>query len=136
MTQVLGDFVLSDDKSLIQINRVHEMLLTTYWARNRSIEVMQKSIDNSLCFGIYKEELQIGFARCITDYAVLYYLADVVIDEAYRGQGLGKALMKFISEHEQVSDLIGFLNTKDAHGLYEQFGYKTSEGEAMARRHP
>lgn len=133
MTIKYGEFCISDDKNLIQIDKVHELLAKTYWASNRSKVVIQKSIENSLCFGIYKDNVQIGFARCVTDYAFMYWLGDVIIDEKYRGQGLGKALMKCIKEHEYLVSLVGFLNTKDAHGLYEQFGFQNDQGTAMRK---
>ena len=127
------DFLISDDKSLIQTDRVCELLNKTYWAQTRSRETIVLSIENSFCFGVYKENVLIGFARCITDFAVMYYLADVVIDDDYRGQGLGKVLLKFITEHEKFSSLLGVLETRDAHGLYEQFGFQTSKGFAMRK---
>ena len=121
-------YLISDDKSLIQTGRVFELLSNTYWAKDRTKEAVQKSIDNSLCFGVYLDNLQIGFARCITDYATIYYLCDVVIAEKHRGQGLGKALTKFITEHKSLAALMGVLGTKDAHGLYEQFGFMRDQG--------
>jgi len=126
-------YLISDDKNLIQTDRVYDLLSKTYWAEKRSKETILKSIENSVCFGIYKDNIQIGFARCITDFAVIYYLADVVIDDKYRGQGLGKALIKYITEHEKFSSLVGILETRDAHGLYEQFGFQTSKGFAMRK---
>jgi len=126
-------FLLSDDKNLLQTDRVYELLHKTYWAKTRAKDVVEKSIENSLCFGVYEDGLQIGFARAVTDHAVLFYLCDVVIDENYRGQGLGKALMKFVSEHAELSDLSGWLATKDAHGLYEKFGYRKDPGHTMLR---
>jgi len=124
----MENYLFSDDKSLIQIERVFEMLSTTSFAKNRSKDIIQKSVENSLCFGIYCDGMQIGFARCVTDYAVIYYLCDVVVDEKHRGQGLGKALIKFITEHDSLTPLMGVLGTKDAHGLYEQFGFKRDQG--------
>jgi GNAT superfamily N-acetyltransferase len=128
-----GDYLISDDKLLIQSERVYELLSKTYWANNRLKKIVEKSIKNSFCFGLYKNSLLIGFARCVTDFSTLYYLADVVIDENYRGQGLGKLLTKFIAEHEVFSPLLGILETKDAHGLYEKFGFQTSKGFAMRK---
>ena len=129
-------FVISDEKNMIQIDRVFEMLRKTYWAQNRARETMEKTIENSFCFGIYKEGRQVGFARCVTDYCTVYYLADVVVDEEHRGQGLGKALVKFLTEHEVFAPLGGLLNTRDAHGLYEQFGFERDAESAMRRRRP
>ena len=133
MNVSVNDYLISDDKNLMNLDRVHVMLSNTYWAKNRSKEAIQKSIENSLCFGVYKDNLQIGFARCVTDYSVLYYLCDVTIEEKYRGQGLGKALMKCIIEHEFLAPLLGLLGTENARGLYEQFGFKVSQGTDMFR---
>ena len=121
-------FLFSDDSNLIQLNRVYEMLSNTYFAKNRSQETIKLSIENSLCFGVYIGKLQVGFARCFTDYAVTYYLCDVVVDEKYRDLGLGKALVQFITEHELLIQLMGVLGTEDAHGLYEKFGFIRDEG--------
>jgi GNAT superfamily N-acetyltransferase len=133
MNRTYGDYWLSDNKQKIQIEKVCEMLATTYWANNRSKETIAKSIKNSLCFGIYKDNIQIGFARCVTDYATMYWLGDVIIDEKYRGQGLGKILIKSITEHEKLAPLIGLLGTRDAHGLYEKFGFVKNQGTSMGK---
>jgi len=132
-----GEFLFSDDKSLIQADRAYEMLLKTYWADKRTKEAVRVAIENSLCFGIYKDGVQVGLARTVTDYGVLYYLCDVVIDESYRGQGLGKALMKAILEHEKLESLLGLLATDDAHSLYEKFGFhRDTRGTAMRKPAP
>ena len=124
----IDEYLLSDDKNLIQTEKVFELLSKTYFAEKRSKDTIKKSIEHSLCFGVYSNGIQIGFARCFTDYAVTYYLCDVVISEEHRGRGLGKALVKFIAEHEQLSPLMGVLGTRDAHGLYEKFGFICDEG--------
>jgi GNAT superfamily N-acetyltransferase len=124
----MGNYLISDDKSLLQPERIYETLRNTYFAKNRSWDTISKAIERSLCFGVYCGGAQVGFARCFTDYAVTYYLCDVVIDEKHRGQGLGKALVKFITEHELLAPLMGVLGTEDAHGLYEKFGFKRDEG--------
>ena len=124
-----GNFIISDDQSLINVEATHQLILNTYWANNRTKETMQKIIENSLCFGVFKEDgSQVGFARCVTDYTVMYWVGDVVINDSCRGQGLGKALMNFIVEHENIKGLKGFLTTKDAFGLYEQFGFYMDQG--------
>ena len=129
-----NDFVISDDKSLIPVDRVYEFLKTTYWAEKWiTREIVALSIENSFCFGVYKDTALIGFARCITDYSTTYYLTDVVIDNNYRGQGLGKVLMKFITEHEMFSHLLGVTETRDAHELYEKYGFTVSKGFAMRK---
>jgi len=124
----VGEYVISDDKSLLQMERIFELLSKTYFAQNRPKDIIQKSVENSLCFGLYYHNKQVGFARCFTDYAVTYYLCDVVIEEEYRGRGLGKALVKAVTEHECLVPLMGVLGTRDAHGLYEKFGFICDEG--------
>ena len=124
----MNNYILSDDKSLIQLDRVCEMLSTSYWAKERPKEVNAKAIEFSHCFGVYQDGVQVGFARCITDYATTYYLCDVIIDEAHRGKGLGKALVKYITEHESLAGAMGVLGTRDAHGLYEQYGFICDDG--------
>ena len=111
------------------------LLRTTYWANQRSISQIKKSMDHSACYGIYLDDERklVGFARVISDYATTYYLCDVIIDPAYRRQGLGKALISYIVSLDEYSSLRGFLLTKDAHGLYEKFGFETVNGRAMVK---
>lgn len=119
-------FIFSDDKQKIDPATVHHYLSTqSYWAQNVPLEVVKKSIENSLCFGIYKDTKQIGFARWITDKATFAYLADVYVEEIYRGQGLSKKLMSLMLFHKDLQGLRRYmLGTVDAHGLYAQFGFK------------
>ncbi len=114
---------------------VAALLKTTYWANRRSIEQIEKSMRNSSCYGIYldDEKKLVGFARVISDYATTYYLCDVVIDGAYRGRGLGKALLSYIVSLPEYAGLRGLLLTKDAHKLYEKFGFETVNGRAMIK---
>ena len=125
---------ISDQTSLLQVDRIHAMLLTSYWANARSREAIEKSIQNSLCVGVYSEGVQIGFARCVTDYATIYWLCDVIVDEAYRGRGIGKALMEAILSHEQLQGLSGILATRDAHGLYAQHGFVVADAGRFMRK--
>ena len=129
-----GEFIISDDKEKLKFQRIKEMLSATYWAQNRTEEVISKTIDHSICFGIYKNELQIGFARCVTDYAIMYWVGDVVIDNNYRGLGLGKALIEAITKHDDLKTLRGILETRDAHGLYSQYGFIRDGEKYMCRR--
>ncbi|MBR5109826.1 MAG: GNAT family N-acetyltransferase [Clostridia bacterium] len=112
---------------------VAALLKTTYWADKRSMETIEKSMRCSSCYGVRLDEEKklAGFARVISDYATTYYLCDVVIDPAYRGRGLGKALVSYIVSLPEYATLRGLLLTKDAHGLYEQFGFETVSGRAM-----
>ena len=133
METTINDILISDDKSRLQLDRICALLATTYWAQNRSRETIQTAIANSLCFGVYHNGEQIGFARCVTDGATVYWLADVIIDEHHRGKGIGKALIQAVVGHERLKNLTGILGTKDAHGLYEQYGFHRDDGRLMRR---
>ena len=126
----IGEFLYSSDKKKLDVNYIHHYLSEeSYWAKNIPREIVQKSIDGSLCFGVYYQDKQIGFARVITDYATFGYLADVFIDKHYRGKGLSKELMKFIMKQDVIKKLRRFmLATLDAHSLYTQFGFESQEG--------
>jgi len=119
------DYSISTDKSKINIELVHDYLCNhSYWAEGIPIETVKKSIDHSLCFGLYNNGRQIGFARVISDFATYAYLADVFIVPEERGKGLSKWMMQVILNHPELQGLRRFvLATKDAHGLYEQFGF-------------
>ena len=118
-------FVISTDRSRLQIDVIHRFLSEeSYWANTRSLERTQRGIENSLCFGVFQGERQIGFARVISDLATFAYLGDVFILKEFRGQGLSKWLMETIVSHPDLQGLRRWiLATKDAHGLYEQFGF-------------
>ena len=117
-------FAITTETSFFNVEFIHAFLSKSYWAENIPLETVQQSIDNSLCFGVFHLGRQIGFARVITDKTTFGYLADVFIDEAYRGQGLSKWLMEEIMAHP---DLLGLrrmmLATRDANGLYAKFGF-------------
>lgn len=119
------EFLISTDKELLDIDVIHSYLSKeSYWAMNIPREVVERSIVHSLCFGVYHESKQIGFARLVTDQATFAYLADVFILEDHRGQGLSKWLIHSIHAHPELQGLRRWvLGTKDAHGLYEQFGW-------------
>lgn len=127
----IKEYLFSTDKSKLQLQYIHHYLSEeSYWAKNIPIEIVKKSIEGSLCFAIYHDNKQIGFARVITDYATFGYLADVFIDEHYRGKGLSKELMTFIMEQDVIKGLRRFmLATLDAHTLYNQFGFESLEGD-------
>ncbi|HWW38388.1 GNAT family N-acetyltransferase [Pedobacter sp.] len=129
MEIIENGYIFSDDVQKIDPISVHHYLSTqSYWAEGIPLETVQKSIDNSLCFGIYKEANQIGFARWITDKATFAYLADVYVLEEHRGLGLSKKLMSLMLFHPDLQGLRRYmLATQDAHGLYAQFGFKPLE---------
>ncbi|MFC0215023.1 GNAT family N-acetyltransferase [Paenibacillus chartarius] len=127
-------FLISDDKSLLDIDVIVGFLGRSYWADKRKRATIEASIRGSHCIGLYDSGRQIGFARVITDFATMYWLCDVFIDEAYRGRGLGKIFIETIIESDELRNLTGTLATKDAHSLYEQYGYVRDEGTCMRRR--
>ena len=117
-------FVISTEKEKMDIDLIHSFLTRTYWAEGISKEIIGRSIEGSLCFGVFENSKQVGFARMITDKATFAYLADVFIIEEYRGRGLSKWLMEVIMSHPDLQGLRRMiLATKDAHGLYKQFGF-------------
>src|SRR4051812_17968714 len=126
MDELVKDgYEISTDKSKLDVHFIHQYLANeSYWVKNIPLDVVQKSIAGSFCFGIYKEGRQVGFARVITDHATFGYLADVFIIEQHRGLGLSKWLMKIIMQHPQLQNFRRWmLGTKDAHELYRQFGF-------------
>jgi GNAT superfamily N-acetyltransferase len=132
-----NDYLISTDKSKIDLDMVHRFLTASYWAENIPKPVVQKSIKNSLCFGVYDQHEQIGFARVISDHATFAYLGDVFILPGYRNKGLAKWLMEVISNHPELQGLRRFtLATRDAHGLYAQFGFTPfDKPERWMQRH-
>lgn len=130
-------YELSTDPARLDVDLVHQYLAQeSYWARGRSREVVARSIENSLCFGLYSGASQVGFARVISDYTIFAYIADVFVLTAYQGQGLGKWLVESILAHPQLSSVRKWsLDTRDAQGLYEQFGFVIAEhGRHMGLR--
>lgn len=122
-------FIFSDDKKLLDVNAIHHYLSEeSYWAKNIPLETVKKSIENSLCFGIYNKAKQVGFARWVTDSATFAWLCDVYVETEYRGLGLSKKLMSFMIFHPDLLNLRTYrLGTLDAHGLYKQFGFEPIE---------
>jgi GNAT superfamily N-acetyltransferase len=121
----INGYLFSADKSKLQLDVIYNYLSKeSYWAQNIPMEIVKKSAEGSLCFAIYFNGSQIGYARMVTDTATFAYLADVFILELHRGKGLSKQLMKFIMEHPNLQGLRRMmLATKDAQGLYKQFGF-------------
>lgn len=118
-------YLLSTDKSKIELEIVHSYLSNeSYWAEGIPIETVKRSIDHSLCFGIYFDNGQVGFARIISDFTTFAYLADVFVLPGHRGKGLSKWLMKIIMEYPDLQGLRRFLlTTMDAHELYRKYGF-------------
>ena len=119
------DFSISTDKAKLDLDAIHEFLSTkAYWCINIPKEKVRAAIENSLCFGVYQDKKQIGFARIISDFSTFAYLGDVYVLEEYRGKGLSKWLMETVMNHPHLHGLRRWiLLTGDAHGLYKQFGW-------------
>jgi len=128
-------YSISTNHAKLDIAVIHQYLsVESYWAQNIPLSVVEKSIANSLCFGLYHNDRQIGFARLVTDKATFAYLADVFVLQSHRGKGLSKWLLQAIHAHPELQTLRRWmLGTKDAHGLYEQFGWKLLDEEAAKR---
>ncbi len=119
-----GSLLISTDPALLDLETVCNFLKRSYWANDRPRDVIERSLESSLVFGVYDGNRQVGVARVITDYATSAWLCDVFIDEAYRGQGIGKWLIATILSHPGLQGLHRMmLTTKDAQGLYRQFGF-------------
>ncbi len=127
------EYLISTDKSLLSIEKICELLARSYWAETRSREKIEASIQNSICYGIYQDDNQVGFARVVTDYVTVYWLCDVIIDEEHRGRGLGKKLLEHIVNCDELRELRGILSTKDAHPLYERYGFIKDSHRFMFR---
>ena len=119
----------------MQLSDIVRLLRTTYWAGDRPVEVIERAVRNSACFGVYREgsPALAAFARVVSDGATMYYLADVVVDEACRHQGLGTALVAHIVSLPAYAGLRGLLFTRDAHGLYRKFGFDAPSDRVMVK---
>jgi GNAT superfamily N-acetyltransferase len=120
-----GEFCISTDPTRLDLDVIHGFLTNCYWAKGIPRTLVARSIENSLCFGVYDAAgSQVGFARVISDFATFAYVADVFILESHRGQGLGAGLMERIKQHPSLQGLRRWnLSTKDAHELYAQYGF-------------
>jgi GNAT superfamily N-acetyltransferase len=121
-----GNYLISTDPSMLDLDAVHGFLQRSYWASERPLETVKRSVEHSLNFGLYQERegRQIGFARVVTDLATFAWLCDVFIDEAHRGQGLGVWLMQAVADHPELRCMrLWVLGTRDAHGFYEKIGF-------------
>ncbi|HKQ99592.1 MAG TPA: GNAT family N-acetyltransferase [Pyrinomonadaceae bacterium] len=120
-----GDYLISTDRERLDLKVIHDFLTnSSYWAVGRSLETVRRSIENSLSFGIYANERQIGFGRVVTDYATFAWIADVFILDEFRGQGLGTWIVEVMIEHPELQGFRRWtLATKDAHDIYRKFGF-------------
>ena len=119
-----SEYTISTDRRRLDLDLIHRFLASSYWAQGRALERVVKSIEESLPFGLYHGEVQVGFARVLTDYVVLAYLADVFVLEAHRGKGLGAWLVGVVTSHPELRQIRRWLlGTRDAHELYRRFGF-------------
>ena len=121
-----GEYAISDDRGRLDLGVIHRFISEeSYWGQGRGVEVVRRSVENSLPFGVYRGAEMVGFARVVTDYATFAWVADVFVLEEFRGRGLSKWLMEVMLAHPQLQALRRWvLATKDAHGLYARFGFE------------
>ena len=129
------NYRIVDDLDKMKLEDIVRLLRMTYWADKRPVEIIEKSVRNSSCYGLYLEgtDKLVGFARVISDHATAYYLCDVIIDKEYQRKGLGTALISYINSLPDFSGLRGFLITRNAHSLYRKFGYEVVNERVMLK---
>lgn len=121
---LMSEILISTDKSKLDLDLIHNFLTQSYWAKGRTKETVKTAIDHALCFGVYKNNAQIGFARVVTDTVIFAYIMDVFMLESARGSGYGKQLLEAILAHRDVCRVDKcFLATEDAQDFYRQFGF-------------
>jgi GNAT superfamily N-acetyltransferase len=127
----MHDVEISTDAARLDVDWIHAALGETYWARGIPRDVVERSLEGAIAFGAYQDGRQVGVARVVTDRATFAWIADVFVDPSARGCGVGKRLMDAIVTHPELQGLRRWLlATKDAHGLYEQFGFRPVRGPA------
>jgi len=137
--QRYGDILITTDPARLDLDVIHGFLAQSYWAAGIRREVVERSIRHSICFGAFDGERQVGFARVISDRATYAYVADVFVLPDHRGRGIGKRLMACITAHPELQRLrLWTLFTRDAHGLYRQYGFREPRhpGRLMEQRLP
>lgn len=121
------EFLISDDPRRLDLAFIARELQQTYWAKGRLAETIRRSVEHSLCLGVYEGERQVGFARVVTDGCTFSWVCDVFIAAGYQGQGLGTWLMNCLVEHPRIARTTMLLGTRDAHELYEKMGFRRRE---------
>ena len=128
------NLILSTDKKNIQLDKLKDLLKQTYWANQRQEATIMKSIEHSLCYGVYADGQMVGFGRVVTDYATMYWICDIIVDETYRHQGIGKMIVEAITQTEEIKGLLGILATNDAHELYAKYGFEREPVKCMMKK--
>lgn len=127
MKSILEQLTITEDPARVDLDKVCSLLCNSYWAKERSREIIEKSIQNSIPISVFANDVQIGFARVLTDHATFAWICDVIVDPEFRGMGVGKSIMTFIQNYPGLKNVRQLLRTADAHGLYEQFGFERNE---------
>ncbi|MCD1260761.1 GNAT family N-acetyltransferase [Paenibacillus athensensis] len=127
-------YVLTDETERVDLDAVHRLLSTTYWAAGRSRETVARSVQASLCFSLFEQERQIGFTRVVTDRATFAWVCDVIIEEGSRGRGLARWMLTTLLEHGDLQLRLLLLGTRDAGGLYEKLGFSEATAAMYWRR--
>jgi|ERR1043166_384732 GNAT superfamily N-acetyltransferase len=122
-----GEYLLSDERQHFDLGAICALLQDTYWAADRPRSFVERAVANSVCLGLFHGDEQIGLARAVTDSVTFTWICDVVIHPRYRGRGLGKWMVKILLEHPATQTRSQVLATRDAHGLYQPFGFKAEE---------
>ena len=123
-----GAYLMTTDKARMNLEMIHDFLKTSYWAEGIPVQAVRRSVENSLAFGVFRDDEQVGFARVVTDCATFAYLADVFVLERHRGRGLGKWMMEVVFSHPELQGLRRWmLATRDAHELYREYGFAELE---------
>jgi GNAT superfamily N-acetyltransferase len=118
-----GQYTVSADPARMDLNVIHGYLARAYWCEEVPREIIERAVRNSLCFGLFERDQQVGFVRVVTDYATFAYLCDVFVLESHQGQGLGTWLMQCVVAHPALQGLRWHLTTRDAHSLYRKVGF-------------
>lgn len=130
----MREYRITEDKTTLSVKVIKDFLNNhSYWGKNRTGEQIIRSIENSLCFGMYIDNEQIGFARVVTDFTTMYYLADVFIVPGFQKERYGRKLIEYVVNHPKLKNLLGILLTQTAHSLYKQFGF-SSDDKRIAER--
>ena len=136
MELLFDEYLFTDDASKIDMDCVVLLLQGTYWAEKRERSVIVQSIQNSLCFSVFHDNIQIGFARAVSDYTIYTLILDVVIESAYRQQGIGRKLIEFMTSHPSIIHTSQVLWTKDAQSFYRPFGFKEESHFSVMFKRP
>lgn len=133
MEEKFNEYFITDRKELLQIDVIINLLNTTYWGKTWSQERIERSINNSVCFGVFFGKRQIAYARCVTDFSTMYWLCDVIVEEEFRKKGIASALIQYIVNHNSFKGLMGILSSNHSKELYKKFGFKLSTNGFMLR---